>query len=82
MLVQKTRKDNLTKLELRIYGFLCYGGIICFLIFGYFISQTQINNWEVILLVISFVFLTIAAVFGFAIQNDVRVLDLRGKSKK
>jgi len=79
MLNQKQRKDNLTKLELKIYGFFCYGALVLFFVSGCFIANFQSDAKKILALLISFIFLIIAAVFGLAIQHDTRVLDLRGK---
>lgn len=81
MLVQKQRKDNLTKLELKIYGCLCYGATICVFLCVYLSAKAQTHTWQTIMSVIGFVFLAIGAIFGFAIKHDARVLDLRDKTK-
>ena len=79
MLNQKQYKDGLTKLELRVYGILCYSALTLFFIVGYFIVASQSMETQAIALILSFIFLAISAVFGFAIQHDTRVLDLREK---
>ncbi len=82
MLIQKQRKDNLTKFELKIYGCLCYGATVCVFLCVYLSAKAQTNQWQIIISVIGFIFLAIGMVFGFAIKHDTRVLDLQDKPKK
>lgn len=82
MLKQKQVRDKLTKRELITYGILCYGSITIFLALGYFILTDSAKSDGTFATIISFVFLTIGAVFGFSIQNDVRVIDLRKSINK
>lgn len=81
MLKQKQRKDGLTKLELNVYGILCYGALALFVMSGCFIASFQSDEEKTIALLINFILLMIAAVFGLAIQHDTRVLDLRRKKQ-
>jgi len=62
----------LTKFELRVYGCLCYGSIALFFMCGYLLFRYSAIGLEKYFLVISFVFLTVGAIFGFAIKHDVR----------
>jgi hypothetical protein len=82
MLIQKQRKDNLTKTELKVYSYLCYGATICMFLCIYLSAKAHTNQLAMIISIIGFVFLTVGAILGFAIKHDTRVLDLRGKSKK
>ncbi len=82
MLIQKQKKDNLTKHELKIYGYLCYGATAGVFLCMYWLSQVTTEKWKIISIVVEFIFLAIGGIFGFAIKHDTRVLDLRHKSKK
>jgi dolichyl-phosphate-mannose--protein O-mannosyl transferase len=80
MLSQKQKKDNLTTLEIKIYAVLCYGSIGISLVCLFWNGVMEIER--TIILVVEFVVLAVAAIFGFAIKHDARVLDLRTGQKK
>jgi len=77
MLNQKQKKDNLTKLELLVYGCLCYGSTVGVFICIYFAAKATTENLRLYSSILGFVFLAITGVFGLGIQHDTRVLNLR-----
>lgn len=81
MIVQRQKKDELTKFETKIYSYFCYGGTVCALLCMLLVSYAQTNIWVMIFLIAQFSFLGIAAIFGFGIKHDARVLDLRSLKK-
>jgi hypothetical protein len=66
----------LTKLEVKIYTYISYGATVCVFVCMFITSLMQTILGKNIIVVIGFVFLGIGTVFGFAVKNDVRVLDL------
>jgi hypothetical protein len=76
MLVQKQKKDVLTKLEMRVHATLCYASLGVSLICLLWNGATK-ESEKILVLIVEFIFLAVAAIFGFAIKHDTRVLDLR-----
>jgi len=79
MIVQR-QKDELTKFEIKVYSYLCYGATVFALLLILLVSYAKTSRWITIFLIAEFCFLAIGATFGFGIKHDARVLDLRGFS--
>lgn len=79
---QRQKKDNLTRLELKVYGVLSYGSAFLALASLYVFTKMPTHRLQVVVVVVSFALSTITGIFGFAIKHDVRVLDLRRFEKK
>lgn len=77
MIVQRQKKDELTKFEIMVYSCFCYGATACALLSIFLVSYAQTSTWITIFIIAEFFFLGVGAVFGFGIKHDARVLDLR-----
>jgi len=75
------QKDSLTKWEVKIYTFISYGATAGVFVCMFITSLMLTAAGKDVVVVIGFIFLGIGAIFGFAVKNDVRVLDLRRPKK-
>ena len=77
MMAQRQKKDELTKFEIKVYSYLCYGTTVFSLLLILLVSYAKTSRWATMFLIVEFCFLAIGATFGFGSKHDARVLDLR-----
>ncbi|QRX80834.1 hypothetical protein [Glaciimonas sp. PAMC28666] len=80
-MVNNEPKDALTILEKKIYRMISYGALILTLICIYFASKLPTENEKLLVNIVGFALFGMYGIFGLAVKNDVRVLDLRRFTK-